>query len=253
MQFKIKHLVVCLLCFVVTSFVFGNNNLQLTAEKAYAQKQYQEAIKCYETILHQGLVSYKLYYNLGNCYYKSNQIGRAIYYFECANKLQPNNADVKKNIAIANEKTIDKIESKENYFAGIIKTGIVTILSTNGWAWLSIGSLSLVFIFAFLYVVSKQNTVKRIGFFSSAFFFILFISSMIFGYSALNQKNSINFAVVLVRESKIKEEPNATSNSKFSLHEGTKVRVLDTNTEWTNIKLENGNEGWLRTAEVGLF
>lgn len=236
------------------SFVtFSNNQLQLNAERAYSQKQYAEAIKYYENILQSGLESYKLYYNLGNAYYKINQIGKAIYYYEYANKLEPNNADIKTNLRIANEKTVDKIESKENYFVGIIKTGIVTICSTNGWAWLSIVNLSITFIFAFLYIVSKQNTLKRIGFFTSAFFFVLFISSLILGYSALNQKNSINFAIVLVRESKIKEEPNATSSSKFSLHEGTKVKVLDTNPEWTNIKLENGNEGWLRTNEVGLF
>jgi len=233
--------------------IFSNNQLQLNAEKAYSQKHYTEAIKYYENILDNGLESYKLYYNLGNAYYKSNQIGKAIYYYEYANKLEPNNTDIKTNLRIANERIIDKIESKESFFTGIIKTGIVSVLSTKGWAWLSVFSLSLACVFAFQFLVTKQNIQKRIGFFSSVFFIILFIGSMMFGYTALSQKSNINFAIILERESKIYDEPIISSTKKFNLHEGTKVKVLDTNPEWTNIKLENGNEGWVSTSDVGLF
>jgi uncharacterized protein HemY len=80
----------------------------------------------YESILKEGSTSYKLHYNLGNAYYKNNELGKAIYNYELANKLQPNNNDVKMNLKIANEKTIDKIESKENFFIIAIKSGLVT-------------------------------------------------------------------------------------------------------------------------------
>lgn len=249
----LRRFILSLVSLFFSFVIFSNNQLQLNAEKAYSQKHYTEAIKYYENILDNGLESYKLYYNLGNSYYKSNQIGKAIYYYEYANKLEPNNTDIKTNLRIANERTIDKIECKENFFSGIIKTGIVSVLSTKGWAWLSVFSLSLAFVFVFLFMVTKQNFQKRIGFFSSVFFIIMFIGSMMFGYAALNQKSNINFAIILVRESKIYDEPTISSTKKFNLHEGTKVKVLDTNPEWTNIKLENGNEGWVNTDDVGLF
>ncbi len=76
---------------------------------------------------------------------------------------------------------------------------------------------------------------------------------MVLGFTALEDKQEVNFAIVTNRESRIHEEPIVTSKTKFSLHEGTKVGVLETNTEWTNIKLENGNEGWIKTTEIGLF
>jgi tetratricopeptide (TPR) repeat protein len=236
------------------SFVsFYANDLQSKAEKAYSEKKYKEAITAYQDILKEGAVSYKLYYNLGNAYYKNNELGKAIYNYELANKLQPNNEDVKTNLRIVNEKTLDDIESKENFFLGALKSGLVNSLTTTGWAWLSIGSLIGCFALALLFFISKNMVLKRLGFFVSIICLISFIGSMVLGYTALNNKQQIKFAIITIRETKIHEEPNTASESKFSLHEGTKVKVLETNIDWTNIKLENGNEGWVKTTDVGLF
>lgn len=249
----IKHKIIILILLFTSLFSFSNNDLQTKAEKSYSEKNYKEAITAYETLLKEGLVSYKLYYNLGNAYYKNNELGKSIYNYELAHKLQPNNQDVKTNLKIANEKTIDKIESKENFFIGAIKSGLVNSLSTNGWAWLSIFSLIGSLALAFLFFITNHLLLKRIGFFLSALSLIVFVGSMVLGFTAINDKQVTSFAIILNRESKINEEPNSVSKTKFNLHEGTKVSVLETNTDWTNIKLENGNEGWIKTSEVGLF
>ncbi|HRG00976.1 MAG TPA: hypothetical protein PKZ75_07660 [Bacteroidia bacterium] len=248
-----KRILILFLFSFTPFFSIASTDLQAKAEKAYSNKDYKQAISCYESILKEGLSSYKLYYNLGNAYYKNNELGKAIYNYELANKLQPNNKDVKTNLKIANEKTIDKIESKENFFIIAIKSGLVNSLSTNGWAWFSIFSLIGCLAFAFLFFISNQINLKRLGFFLSGISLIVFIASMILGFTALEDKHEVNFAIVINRESRIHEEPTATSKTKFSLHEGTKVSVLETNPEWTNIKLENGNEGWIKTTDVGLF
>lgn len=250
---SIPHLLFSLLLILISTSVIANNDLQIKAEKAYSNKDYKQAIALYESILKEGSTSYKLHYNLGNAYYKNNELGKAIYNYELANKLQPNNKDVKTNLKIANEKTIDKIESKENFFIIAIKSGLVNALSTTGWAWFSIFSLIGCLVFAFVFFISNQLLFKRLGFFLSGISLVVFIASMVLGFSALEDKKEVNFAIVTNRESKIHEEPNVTSKTKFSLHEGTKVSVLETNPEWTNIKLENGNEGWVKTTEVGLF
>lgn len=236
------------------SFVsFAASDLEIKAEKAYADKKYKEAISIYEDILKTGLSSYKLYYNLGNAYYKNNELGKAIYNYELANKLQPNNEDIKTNLKIANEKTIDDIESKENFFLSAIKSGLVNTLSTNGWAWLSIISLITCFVLFLMFFISNNILLKRLGFFMSLICLVVFIGSMILGYTALNAKDKIKFAIITSKETPVFEEPAKTDDSKFNLHEGTKVKVLQSNSDWTNIKLENGNEGWLKTKDVGLF
>ncbi len=247
-----KH-VLYILFLVGSLHAFSSVDLTQQAETFYKNKNYKGAIESYEMIVKQGVTSYKLFYNLGNAYYKNNEIGKAIYNYELANKLKPNNDDIKTNLRIANQKTIDKIESKENYFLGAIKTGLVNYFTTNGWAWLSIGSLTACLVLEFLFFVSGSNKIKRLSFFTSVLCLIVFISSMVLGFSALHSKQQISFAIITTRETKIHEEPSPTSNSKFSLHDGTKVSVIETNESWTNIKLENGNEGWVKTADIGLF
>lgn len=232
---------------------FSNNDLAAKAEKCYADKNYKDAIIAYEALLKEGFTSYKLYYNLGNAYYKNKELGKAIYNYELANKLEPKNEDILTNLKIANEKTIDKIESKENFFMSAIKAGLINGLSTAGWAWLSIVSLTLAFILLFVFFLSKNLMLKRIGFFSGAISLILFVASMILGFSALDDKEHVKFAIITAHETRTHEDPSVTAVSKFSLHEGTRVKVIETNNQWTNIKLENGNEAWVKTEELGLL
>lgn len=248
-----KYILLVIVVVFISINSFANNDLTIKAEKLYSQKNYKEAITCYQTIIQEGFISYKLYYNLGNAYYKNNELGNAIYYYELANKLKPNQEDVLNNLRIANSKTIDKIESKENFFLSTIKSGLVNSLSPNKWAWLSIVSLVVSLTLLFLFFSTQHIALKRIGFFLGSLSLIIFIGAMILGFVSLNDKEKTNFAVIINRESKIHEEPTKSSGSKFSLHQGTKVSVLETNTDWTNIKLENGNEGWIETENVGLF
>lgn len=252
-----QALCVLVLCMTLlmgkASFAHKDLKAPQEAERFYTEKKYKEAIASYESLLAEGYTSYKLHYNLGNAYYKNKELGKAIYHYELANKLEPNNEDVLTNLRIANEKTIDKIESKENFFLSVIKSGLVNALSTSGWAWLSIVSLVVSLGLFFLFFSSQNLVMKRIGFFAGFLCFLLFPASMVLGFSALNDKQNNKFAIITARETRTHEEPSDASGSKFSLHEGTRVRVLETNDEWTNIKLENGNEAWIKTADAGLF
>ncbi len=253
MKIKTTYITFLILSLLFTKTTWANVAYESIAEKAYSEKKYQEAIDAYETILKSHLKSYQLYYNLGNAYYKNNQLGKAIYNYELANKLEPNNDDIKNNLRIANSKKIDDIESSENFFLSAVKSGLTNTLTTTAWAWLSIISLTLTSVLLFMFFVSKQSILKRVGFFGGALSLLLFITSFAFGYIALNNKHQTKFAIVTFRESKIYTEPIAVAASKFSLHEGTKVKVIESKPDWTNIKLENGNEGWIKTDHVGLF
>lgn len=250
---RFKYILILLVTLLTSGVSLAGNVLEEKAEKAYIEKKYKEAIATYEDLLKEGYTSYKLYYNLGNAYYKNKELGKAIYNYELANKLNPKNEDVLTNLKIANEKTIDKIESKENFFMSAIKSGLVNGLSTTGWAWTSIISLLCSLVLIFTFFISGNIILKRIGFFMGSVSLIVFVASMVLGFSALSEKQETKFAIILVRETRTHEEPSNTSSSKFSLHEGTRVRVMEITPEWTNIKLENGNEAWVKTPDVGLF
>jgi tetratricopeptide (TPR) repeat protein len=249
----LTHIVLFIAMMFSHILCFSNNDVQLKAEKLYAKKNYKETITVYESLIKEGFHSSKLYYNLGNAYYKNNEIGKAIYSYELALKLNPNFNDAKNNLQLANKKTIDQIESKENYFVFAIKKGITNSLSTKTWAWISVFSFTFFLLGIYSFIIYKSLTLKRISFFICMISFICFLSSVIIGYLAVNEKNNNNFAIILSRESKIYEEPNTNSKVKFKLHEGTKADILDYTNDWRNIKLENGNEGWVSKTDIGEF
>jgi hypothetical protein len=227
--------------------------LLLKAEKAYEAREYKKAIETYELLLKDGYASSKLYYNLGNAYYRNNQLGKAIYNYERARKLDPNDADVKNNLTLAYTKTIDKIEVKENFFISAVKTNVLSSFSTEAWAWLSIAASFFFFLFLYLFIVGSSVTLKRISFFASLIFIVSFFMVYFLGNSAKNAREENSFAIITSPQTKVYTEPTSTANSNFGLHEGTRVRIVELNADWVLIKLENGNEGWLRISDVGVF
>ncbi|MEI8136457.1 MAG: tetratricopeptide repeat protein [Bacteroidota bacterium] len=244
------YIVFLILGFSLNSF--GNELLQ-KAEKAYDSKNYKEAIINYEKLVTDGYKSYQLYFNLGNAYYRNNELGKSIYYYELARKVNPNDEDVRINLGIASAKTIDKIDSKENFFISAVKTNLLSSFTTNTWAWFTIISLVIASFLFFVFVSSNTLFIKRISFLLSCVLVIAFFVTYFLGYSALESKVENKFAIITAREVKIMNEPNANANSKFSLHEGTKIRVVENNGSWLLIKLDNGNEGWLKLGDVGII
>src|SRR5436190_4253923 len=104
---------IILVLLTTTSLSSSANDLLRKAEKAYDSKNYAEAVRDYEKLITEGFRSYQLYFNLGNSYYRNNELGKAIYYYELARKMEPNDEDVRINLGIASSKTTDKIDSKE--------------------------------------------------------------------------------------------------------------------------------------------
>lgn len=240
---------------IVAGFAVKAQDTELLkkAEQAYDSKKYKEAIASYEELVGEGYRSWELYFNLGNSYYRNNELGKAIYNYELARKLNPDDEDIRINLGIASAKTIDKIDSKENFFINAVKTNILSTFTTTTWAWFTIIALFLAALCFFLFVSSGILLLRRIAFTLSCFLFFVFLLSWFFGYSALRSKVENKFAIVTAREVRIMNEPTATATMKFNLHEGTKIRVVENNGDWLLIKLDNGNEGWVKMSDVGII
>ena len=223
------------------------------AEKAYDSKNFKISIHHYQKLINEGYKSYQLYFNLGNSYYRNNELGKAIYYYELASKSNPADDDIKINLAIATSKTIDKVNSKENFFITAIKTNILLSFSTFTWSIFTISFISLASILFFIFINSNNILIKRISFIGTCFCFILFTLSYFLGYTSLKSKSENKFAIITSKEIKILNEPTISGISKFNLHEGTKIRIVENKGEWILIKLDNGNEGWINTTDVGII
>ncbi|MEO8762394.1 MAG: tetratricopeptide repeat protein, partial [Bacteroidia bacterium] len=250
-KFKVQSVALFILLFVSTQIF--SINIQDSAATAYNHKEYKKAINYYEIILKDNFTSAALRYNLGNAYFKDNQLGKAIYNFELAKKLNPTDDDIKNNLRIANTKVVDKIESKENFFANTIKTGLYSLFSTTGWAYATIICLLVAALLFILFSITDNAMLKRLGFWAGSLFVIGFLLSLIIGYAALRELNKNTQAIIISQETSFLAEPNATAKAKFNLHEGTKVNVLSINADYTAIQLANGNEGFIATKDLGLF
>ena len=249
---KVKAGILTILFLFFGSILFGSNQTD-SALIHYHNREYKKSISEYDKILKSGLVSAQLYYNLGNCYYKDQQIGKAIYAYELAKKINPNDDDIRNNLRIANTKVIDKIESKENFFANTLKSSLYNLFSTTGWAYLTLICLLVALLFYVIFIISSSALFKRIGFWTGSFFILCLLFSFAIGMASFRELNKKTQAIILSAETPVLAEPNTASKTKFRLHEGTKVNVLNMQPDYTAIQLANGNEGFIATKDLGLY
>ncbi|MDT0606465.1 tetratricopeptide repeat protein [Croceitalea rosinachiae] len=241
--------------FLIFSFgvVAQNNTLFEHATEAYNKGEYQKAIGFYEKILENKQHSPELYFNLGNSYYKLGEIGPSIYYYEKALLLKPNDIEIKNNLGYANNMRLDAIdEMPETAFTSFYKT-VTNYLSFEQWAYLSVG---MVFLFVLGYVVYYflyNATQKRIAFIISASGLVIAAISVVMAYFQYKDFKHDKPAIIFSREIAITSEPNERSEKLFTLHEGTKVNVLEKLGDWQKIKIADGQTGWLPSENLKLL
>ncbi len=246
---------ILILLLFVSQFVLAQSSEDLfkKGNEYYKLGQYNDAIETYNQIKKLDLSASELYYNLANCYYKLNQVAPAIYNYEKALLINPLNDDAKNNLIFAKRLTIDNIEELPKSLFQKIDKSFVKKLSYNEWAIISVVfsflSCSLFLLFYFSFTPSK----KRLFFVTSMIGFLLLIFS-----SALTVKeysftqNNIE-AIVFAENVEIKNAPILNSDTIFTLHEGTKVTVLDSVDQWKKIKIADGKIGWVPSGEIKLL
>ena len=243
---SVLYFLISLLSF---STVMANDSFKL-ANKLYDEKKYEEAIEQYESLIEEGKIAADIYYNLGNAYFKNNEIAPSILYYERALKLDPSNEDAAFNLKIANTKTIDKVETLPSLFIENAWQTFITSRSVDGWATLSIISIFVALFFFIGYLFLRQVVIKKIGFYGG----VLIVVVSLFTWFMAHQHNSLlkskSDAIVFANISSVMSEPNEKSNKLFTIHEGLKVNLLDEKNGWSKIKIQNGNIGWVKSGEI---
>lgn len=245
-----KKAVYLLLFLMTAQMTAQNTKLFDQATQDYADQDYKAAIKKYKEILSNEQVSVPLYYNLANANYKLRQVAPSIYFYEKALQLDPNNADVRNNLAMARKLTVDAIKENPKTDLAKIVNGLISKLSYNGWAWLAVVGSVLLVIMALLYYFSGGTSAKRLFFVGSSLGFLIATIALIFAFLQYDIQQNKKFAIVFSEASSIKAEPNKRSDEVFILHEGTKVKVLDSFSGFTKIKLADGRQGWINQIDI---
>ena len=244
--------VLLIYCFSLIGFSQNDQSFN-DANALYNDGKFAEAIDMYESILDSKEHSAELYFNLGNANYKLNNIAPSIYYFEKALQLDPNDKDIQNNLAFAQNMTIDAIDTVPVVGFSRIINNIVNTFNTDVWAKIAVGGVLLFVIIFLAYHFSYTSSKKRIAFVTSivSLCIAFFAVAMAFQKEGLNKKD--NPAIVFVQESRVKTDPNPTSEEVFRLHEGTKVQVIETYDDWNKIQLSDNSTGWIPSKDIKLL
>ena len=244
---RLIPLLVLLICFTA----LAQNNVSFDkGTDAYNKGEYEQAIENYLEILNNGQHSAALYFNLGNTYYKLNQIAPSIYYYEKALLLKPNDLETKNNLAYAQNMTLDAIEIMPETGISKIYKNITEFLSFDQWGYTAVIFMMLFVLLYITFYYFKYATQKRIAFISSLVSLIIAAVSFVFAFVQYNDFKADRPAIVFAEESTIKSEPNDRSQEVFRLHEGTKVNVLDQLNDWRKIRIADGKTGWVPSEDI---
>jgi tetratricopeptide (TPR) repeat protein len=236
------------LIFILSLFIcsqnFASDQLFELGNKQYVNENYSEAISLYNSILTSGLESSELYYNLGNCHYKTNDWANAIWHYEKSLQLN-NNEKTKHNFELVKLNIIDRIEPLPQLFYKKWWIDLTQTLSTQFWQILTLIGMGLIFILQLISQFTSLKSKRITKIFSVITLVILFVTQTSY-YNNFTKKEAIIFYEAIT----VNSAPTRNSTNLFTLHKGSKVEIVDTIGNWINIKIANGNRGWITRNSI---
>lgn len=211
----------------------------------FSAGSYKEALQVWLDVYNTGYQSSGLDYNIGNAYFKLNNIPNAILFYERAYLLKPADEDINYNLQIARSLIVDRFQEIPELFFVRWYNLVSLFLSTNTWAIISITTFILCLLLLSLYIYSTKYLQKVIGFWLAVFFFAITLSS--FAFSVRNKSLVLDSHKAIISNPVVsgKSSPDNSGTDLFVLHEGTKVSIEDEVGEWLEIRLSDGNIGWV--------
>jgi len=239
-------LIIILMIPAVLSFGQEAQNEKLEkAASLYSSGKYNEALDLWMSVYNTGVRSPSLEYNIGNAYFKMNNTPGAILFYERASLLKPADEDIQYNLQIARTLVVDKfVEIPELFFIRWYNFLSLT-LSTNSWAKISIVTFILFLLALSLYIYSSRYRYKVTGFWTAIL--LLMISAGSIAFSVRNKNLILNNHKAIIFSPVVngKSSPDSSGTDLFVLHEGSKVTINDQVGDWYEIRLSDGNKGWV--------
>jgi tetratricopeptide (TPR) repeat protein len=222
----------------------------IEANNAYDDGRYGDAVIAYESILEQGTATPELYYNLGNAYYRMDNLPYAILNYERANKLSPGDTDIQHNLSLASAKTVDRIEPIPQFFVLELFDNWIEDFGSGFWSAITVLSLWILAVMVYLLILGRSKRLRKVGLFGSTIMILLFFVSFSLAWQADTVESTQNDAIIMAPSAYVRSEPSGDATELFILHEGTKAEILDLRSEYFYIRLADGNKGWIEQSLV---
>ena len=240
-----KYIILFILTF---QFTFASESIDATFKKAndlYNKGDYEQALQSFENIANKGNESADLYFNIANCYYKLGKVAPSIYNYEKALLLNPNDEAIQTNLSFAQKMAIDDIKIlPEVGFKKIVKE-FTNTFHYDTWAWIAV-IIAFLSLLSFLGYYFGNTVLLKRTFFSLFLLFLIGIGVTVFS-AFLKKKFDANYnpAIVFAESTTLKAEPKNSSEDVVTLHEGTKVFVLEELGNWKQVELTDKTKAWI--------
>ena len=223
-------------------------SLKDSADTNYQKGIYTQAIKEYQELLKVG-ESATLHYNLANAYYKTNNLALAVLNYERALRLSPNDKGIRANLQFVNSKLVDNFVPESQAPLVSFYYSVINAVTTTGWAILSLVALCLFVATFLIYRYVSSLKFQKISFTIAMFSVVLFILSNLFAYQQQRKLSEHNEAIVMSSKTEVFKTPNNSAKTEIILHEGTKVKIVDSDIKnWFEVSLPDGRSGWVKAS-----
>lgn len=220
------------------------------ANAAYSNGNYRQAADWYEALLARGVHGVKLYYNLGNSWFKQGRMGKAILNYNRALLLDPTDEDTEYNLSLAQARIVDKIDTVPEFFLKGWLRRLGLTLGSNAWAVLGLVFLGAAFAGTILWLLSRTLVWRKVGFYGGIVAAGLCFLSVFYADFQRARLLHNREAVVMNLVAPVKSSPGTGGKDLFVLHEGTKVRMQEELDGWIEIVLSDGNRGWIASDAI---
>ena len=260
---KYRHVILLFLTILLsfqTNLISGKESVTLdslsksTADSLYSANNYTSAISIYTKILIEKGVSPELYYNLGNCYYKQNDMAHAILNYERALKLDPSDTEIRDNLSLSRSKIQDKNNAPTEFFI------VAWWYSLSNFLSLPIlkmsGLLCFVLFLALILLISIQKSANKRDYLKPLAIFLLIVSIIanLAAYQQYHNSVSSKGAIVMSESASVSSSPSENGIELFIVHSGTRLTILDNSMkEWCKVKYEEGKEGWIQKKSIEII
>ncbi|HHI88111.1 MAG TPA: tetratricopeptide repeat protein [Candidatus Cloacimonetes bacterium] len=222
------------------------------ANSAYQEQNYQKAEEEYMKLVNEDVENFELFYNLGNTYFKLNNLGNARLYYEKAAKFKPLNAELNENIAMLLASIKDKEEVERSFIETLLRK-IYYAFSINLLGVFIVIFFIVMMAFIVFLIMSRSAVFKRIVKVFLVIFAVIFFLVTVIEVMRIRDFYSDNNAVILNEVVIAYSGPSEEFPQVFTIHEGLKVTIERYDNDWVLIKLPSGNGGWILTSALGII
>ncbi len=228
----------------------GSGTMRI-ANGLYEQGRFVEAAQLYQQLADGGYGGIAVFYNLGNAYYKSGDLGRAILNYLRASRLAPRDTDIEDNLRIAREATVDLLETDNG---SVTSTSIELPelkLAPDELALAALGLWILLTLMLLVLLLFRRFSLRRwIGYASVFVALLLLLGTASLG-SRLYSEAEDQRMVVVAESVDVVGGPGLQYEAQFTLHSGAEASLIESRGVWTRLQLEGGQlQGWVPADAV---